>query len=35
MTYILVGGGAGEIAVGGKLRVWVVMWGMGGAVNIE
>ena len=41
VTYIPVGGGAGEMAVGGKLRVWVVtwvsvvMWVMGGAVNKE
>ena len=33
VTYILVGGGAGEMVVGGKLKAWVVMWVMGGAVN--
>ena len=38
VTYILVGGGAGEMAVGRKNSgwvaiVWVVMWVMGGAVN--
>ena len=33
VTYIPVGGGAGEMAVGGKLKAWVVTWVMGGAVN--
>ena len=33
VTYIPVGGGAGEMAVGRKLKAWVVMWVMGGAVN--
>ena len=31
VTCIPVGGGAGEVAVGGKLRVWVNTWAMGGA----
>ena len=37
MTYIPVGGGAGEMAVGGKngqeVEVWVVTWVMGGATH--
>ena len=37
LTYIPVGGGAGEMAMGGekggKLKAWVVTWVMGGAVN--
>ena len=36
VTYIPVGGGAGEMAVGGKngqLKAWVVTWVMGGAIN--
>ena len=33
VTYIPVGGGAGEMAVGGKLKAWVVTWVRGGAVN--
>ena len=35
VNYIPVGGGAGEMAVGGKLRVWVVTRVVGGAVNTE
>ena len=40
MTYIPVGGGArekavGEKIVGGKLQVWMITWVMGGAVNNE
>ena len=39
VTYIPVGGGAGEMAVHGqekmgrKLKAWLVTWVMGGAVN--
>ena len=37
VTYIPVGGEAGEMAVGGKngqeAKVWVVTWVMGGAMN--
>ena len=34
VTYIPVGGGAKWAGkMGGKLKVWVVMWVMGGAVN--
>ena len=33
VTYIPVGGGSGEMAVGEKLKAWVVTWVMGGAVN--
>ena len=35
VTDIPVEGEAGEMAVGGKLRVWAVKWVMGGAVNKE
>ena len=35
VTCILVGGGAGEMAVGGKLGVWAVTWAIAGAVNKE
>ena len=35
VTYILVGGGAREMAVGGKLKAWVATWVMGGAGNKE
>ena len=34
VTYIPIGGGAGDMAVGGKLKVWVLTWVMGGAVTI-
>ena len=37
MTYIPVGGGADEMAMGrkmgGKLKAWVATWVMGGAMN--
>ena len=37
VTYIPVGGGAGEMAMGGKmvgkLKAWVATWVMGGTVN--
>ena len=37
VTYILVGGGTGEMALGRKngrdAEVWVVTWVMGGAMN--
>ena len=33
MTYIPVGGGADEMAMGGKLKAWVATWVMGGAIN--
>ena len=33
VTYIQVGGGTGEMAVGGKLKACVVMWVMRGALG--